>query len=333
MSTDTTSVPDGWFDRNAPGVRLNRSALVLMGLMVAVQLVAGAIALHVQQFPLELPAWLSENSNSAAGGGGLAAVVVVESLVLVAAWRGWKRLPERWRSVVRTGVRALVWGFAGVAVGALAVVSAYGMLIGVVSVESVLRTWLPWVVLVGAYSYLDVSNDFAWLFHNAAAFVLCVAVVGLFGLVLGPVAAIAFMVVAAVWDYVAVFKSDLMADLVDFSAAQHAPNYFIVPTTLRVDYEAVRDYLSDDASEKPAGVAALIGTGDFVFPSLFVVALALQYGVVSLPPVAAAAGVVVSIGVLQAALEARESALPALPWVNSGAIGGYAVGLAVVMVV
>jgi presenilin-like A22 family membrane protease len=92
----------------------------------------------------------------------------------------------------------------------------------------------------------------------------------------------------------------------------------------------VRDFLSGEKDTKPENLALLIGLGDFVFPSLLVASIYVA-SESHVPVVTTIVGIVVATIVLRDSLERADGGLPALPYLNTGAIVGYGVGLVLLL--
>lgn len=311
MSTGHPSFP------SIPPIEISRKSLILSGVMVATQVAAFLIVTLFPEFSLPE----SQRVSDPMVGLEFAGMIVVYSLILVAAWRFYGRIPN----VVRRALRAILSRVIDAWVAFVIILMAVTLVIGPWDVRAVSLSGL--VVIYAAFKIQD--TDFEWLLHNTVAFVLSVGAVALLGMMLDPWVAIVLMILLVVWDYVAVFLSELMADLVDFSASAGIPNYYVIPSGCRVELATVQEYVKDPTGDSPPRVAGVIGVGDFVFPSLLVISAATQ--VDHAIALAAALGTLGSVVALSAASSRAEGALPALPWLNTGAIAGFLVGYAVVV--
>lgn len=247
-----------------------------------------------------------------------AGILIVEVLVLVGAYRLYRRLSER----VRRALKWLVIG--GAVVWLVSDLLAAG------------RTTLA-AGVVGFLALMAVllRVDLYWLLFNAVGLGLGIAVTTLLGHELGPSVVVPLLVVMLLYDLVAVDFSDLMGDIIKFSTGSGIPNYIVVPSRVRVDFGRVQEFLADvDDEEKPDDIATVIGLGDFVFPGLLTVSASVAVDGVLVPATALGSllGACLAVGVMRAALQRRDGTLPALPWLNTGAILGFGVG-AVVLVV
>lgn len=295
--------------------KLDGTTIGLMVIMAATQLVGLAVHHRIEVLSLTPDAQITTPVGATA----IAAMAIGEALVIVGVWRLCRRLPE-W---VQWALKRVVAGSLVAAVGLG--LWLYPVLRPIVAVAAVV------VFVLAALVYYTNASRYRWFAHNVAAFGLSVTMVGVLAGVFAPSAVLVFLVLVMVWDYSAVSLSDLMADLVDFSASLQVPNYYIIPSAIRIDYREVRRFLRGERQDKPPGLGGIIGVGDFVLPSLLVASAALSSGA-PWPAGGAAIATCVALGVLTASLDAADSGLPALVWLNSGAILGYSVGVAVVIV-
>lgn len=171
-----------------------------------------------------------------------------------------------------------------------------------------------------------------WEVRNAVAVVAVSGAAGLFGASLGPLYALAALVLAAAYDAYAVYGSGHMAAMVDASVRTGVPSMFVVPSgdgspegTLRVGGDG-----------DPA--ATVLGAGDALFPAILTASTAVErasgawFGhapplVLGLPPRAlgALAGALVGFAGLQLLVQRRGGMHAGLPFVNGGAVLGYLV--------
>lgn len=295
-------------------IDLDWYAGLLVGLLLAVQLAAIRVAAAMTTVAESsggdsLPAQTSAPETA----GLYVGVIVVESIVLVLLYRYASLLPAWvWRG--------LKWGlYASIGLGALWV--SY-VLNGPTETAVVLA-----ITCIGAP--LTVWFDVNWLLHNLLACVgAIVAAVGV-GVALSPRVVVVFLVLLTVWDMIAVWKSDWMDGLIGVAASASLPIYVILPSAAQLDMSELRAWLADRDGPKPDGVAGILGVGDLALPTALSVSV-----VVALPSVWAVAvagvvaGGVVGMVALRASLTNAES-LPALPWLTSGTLLGFAAGVVI----
>jgi len=261
-------------------------SLVLGGLFIAFQASVLYLVHPAVSTSGSVSSGAATQSSSPAMGGSLLLVAAIEILFILLLWRVYKRLPERWQQVIKRGLKLLFYPI------------------------------LYLAQLFGTYK---------WLALNMFAFGMGVIVTAVISLTFAPKIVVGILVVATIYDHVAVNLSDVMGDLVAFSSAARLPNYILIPNQLDVNLDGLRAYIRGETDEKPESIAFIIGVGDFVFPTALVGSVYIAVGF-SPAVMGAMAGTVVASLVLRDAIEDAEEGLPALPWVNSGAIAGFIVG-------
>lgn len=300
--------------RRLPQYRLGitREDFILLGLVVAVQ-VGGYLAYtNFGLLPLEPP---EQKVSTPLGGGKLVALVIVESIALVAIYKGWCRIPERIRKVLKKAPLVVC----------PPIIIAVSYASGIVWPIYALAATAGFVGVVWLLERVELD----WMIHNGLALGLGVLVTAMLAKALQPAAVLAFLVGMIAWDRTAVDLSGWMDKLISASAGAGIPNYFVIPTGWQMDFDRFEDWLSaDDRGEKPDDVKLLIGVGDFVLPALLAITAATVVSDGGMLP-AAGAFVGTCIGMLRvsAVVRQRDSGVPALPWVNTGAIAGFSVGV------
>ena len=176
-----------------------------------------------------------------------------------------------------------------------------------------------------------------WYVVNTTGVLLGAGVCALLGVSFEPPMAILFMILAAVYDAWAVYKSKHMLDLADTMIGLRLPillvapqdtNYSLIEETENAPTKRVlSDKVQTKRKKKPSTEAMFMGLGDIIFPGMLVLS-ALQY----LDPSAATQ---VAISTLIGGLlgyfalmtyVARGKAQAGLPLLNGGAILGYFIG-------
>lgn len=287
----------------------------LSGVLVGLFAIVNGFALLMVHSRLTSDTAASQPTQTASAsmGGRIVLLVVVEIAAIVILWRGYGYLSDKWQYRVKTAAKGIVLGIVllmGYRVWSLTVGPGWQYLVGVVLLVALKRRVEP--------------NGFAWIAWNMIGISIAViaAVVG--GSTLAPGLIIALMVLFLAYDKVAVDWTNIMGDLVSFSQNARIPNVLIIPSTLRFDLDSLRDFVN--GGEKPDNIGMVIGVGDFMFPTLLTVSAATAVESVTSPVV-----VLTIVGTMVAALvlrdaKARAETLPALPWLNTGAIIGFLVG-------
>jgi len=247
-------------------------------------------------------------------------IAAIEIGAILLLWRGYKRLPDKWQWYVKLSLLIVV--------GAVIYYASLTILYLVNPVYAV-----AYIVAMPALHYTRQKvtlNGYTWILFNVVALSLGVTIVRFTAQGIAPHIAIILMLAFLVYDHYAVKLSSIMSDLIELSGSVSIPNFVVIPTTLHFELESVTDFLSGESDEKPENMALMIGVGDFVFPSLLIgsVYVASESHV---PVLTTLLGTIVATIVLRDSLERSSEGLPALPWLNTGAIGGYIIGLVLLL--
>lgn len=312
MASESDSISTAasrWSARNRiENLTVDRLTALLVGLVVFMNAAAIVLIPHLQA---AMPT-ASSQSSSLSIGPSLAGIVIVESLLIVGLFRLWRRVPAWLRWAIRRGVLVLLLATL------LGVAYAAGELVQVLLQLSGLGLFIvSWKLLE--------RLQLEWLLFNAAAVALGVVITASASLAIAPVVVLLVLLLIMAWDHFAVNLSDIMGDLVTWSTGAGIPNYVILPKRLRVDTDALGEFITGERDEKPDSVAGVIGIGDFVFPALLSVSA--WVAGVEAAALAAILGTTVAIVVLRDSLARADEGLPALPWLNTGAMVGFATGI------
>lgn len=286
-------------------------SVVMVGLVVLIQGLAIVVAPHLSEF-ITLP---DTQASEGSIGVMMAGVVVVESVVIVGLYRLWKRLPDYLRKYGKYALMALMYGASG---WLSYQAGAFRTFIGLTAFLGF------WIIVSRTLKHFDMD----WMAFNLFSIGLGIGATAFIGVVALPVVIIPLMVALLVWDHVAVNLSDMMGDLIEFSSSAGLPNVIIIPTGLSLDSEKTKEYLKDpESEERPQNLLAMIGVGDFSIPG----ALTVSAWVAGFETVAVTSllGTCIAMAILYNSLQKSDSGLPALPWLNTGAITGFGIGILV----
>jgi len=282
--------------------------MVLVGITAAFQGLAIALVHKILSLSFEQP----EQSADITIGVDILAIAAVEIGAILLLWRGYKRLPDHWQKRVKNTL---------IVVG--------GIVMYYVGLWLYWSLDLTWVYILGFplfYALLEFvsNNDLKWVGFNLVAFGLGVFIVTSASFAVAPVVVLVLMVAFLIYDHIAVNLTDIMGDLVEMSASVGIPNFIVIPNKIHFDLGVLKEYITGERDEKPESVAFMIGVGDFVFPALLTVSTFISGA--ELAAGGAFLGTLAATVVLRDSLERAESGLPALPWLNTGAIGGFIIG-------
>ena len=158
-----------------------------------------------------------------------------------------------------------------------------------------------------------------WYVVDAAGFFLVVGVSAIWSLIIGVWASVVFLVVFAIYDYIAVYRTKHMVSLAKVAVNEKLPLLFVFPGEKGVK---MKDVKMADGVDKGEHKMLLLGFGDMVFPSIMVVASYL-YGKANPVPflLFPLIGAIIGMGVLLFTKVARPA--PGLPLINGGAVSGF----------
>jgi presenilin-like A22 family membrane protease len=162
-----------------------------------------------------------------------------------------------------------------------------------------------------------------WYVVDTAGVLMGAAGAGIFGISFGVVPALLLLVVLAVYDAVAVYRTEHMLTLADGVMDLKLPVMFVVPR--RPGYSFVED--TEEVTEGDESDALFMGLGDAVIPGVLVASAAhfVGYG----PAAGALVGALVGfVALMRKVAEGEPHA--GLPLLNGGAITGFFVGAYVV---
>lgn len=297
---------------------------VLLSLLFLV-VIGGALALIPWASGLAAEPAMSGSSTSeqAAAGGGWAIAEVGFAVLLLGVIALWNRLPGWVRDIIQDNVTIVLWMF----IGAMAYIAD-----------------IFWPIMLAGVGLLTVAKtavefDVYWLFNNVVA--LGVAMLG--AVILGVFFPLPFLIVGliglTVYDHVFANQNDWMFAIGEGLLRAKLPVIVFAFPRLRVDWDELCEAMvePEDRTEEffPHDNGFGIGTADLMLPAAVAVGVVSTIGAPlgGLLPVLG-----VTIGVIVAAFRLRWEMLnigsgAGLPAITSGALGGWAVGAVVVMVV
>lgn len=173
-------------------------------------------------------------------------------------------------------------------------------------------------ILIGATYFALLHTHYDWLALNLAAFSLGAPVIATLSHRAPLPILAAVLVGAAVIDYLAVHRSSVMETLAESMFPLRVPTAFFVPTTAP-SLAAALD--GDDLT----GIR-MLGLGDVALPGMFIVALAGQFSLLSLPVATALLGYIIAYAILTTD-PFNLNAYAGLPFLNTGVLLGAALAL------
>ena len=182
-----------------------------------------------------------------------------------------------------------------------------------VSIYYILTPFLNFVAIAVALAIVVVlAFKPNWLLINVAALLLSAGIAAIFGISLEPLPVIVLLAILAAYDAVSVYKTKHMISLAESVAGIKAPMLFVIPRK---------------------NGNAYMGVGDVVMPNILVVSAqhfvdAPKFFFIKLPALTTLIGSLVGLVILLAIIEKKGGAHPGLPFVNFGAIVGFAASFA-----
>lgn len=199
---------------------------------------------------------------------------------------------------------------------------------------------LPLAVIAAVVLLLALLIEPQWYVVDGAAFLAGGALIAILGISLGILPALLLLVGLAVYDYIAVYRTKHMLSLADVVVDMKLPILMVMPSSAGYDYPSAAPLQARDAP-KGAGLereAVFMGLGDVVIPGTLVASafvwlpsLPLLGGVG--PNLLVAAGTLIGSLVGYAGLMTlvnRGNAQAGLPFLNGGALAGYALAFLLV---
>ena len=188
------------------------------------------------------------------------------------------------------------------------------LILGAVIAQTYLQYYIIIVAVPLLYLYLLIYRN-EWWVVDSAGFFMSAGLSAVWGVLVGVWAAVALLVVFAVYDYIAVYRTKHMVSLAKVAVDESLPLLFVMPSEKGVK---MKDLTFDGREGKNV---LMLGFGDIALPSILVVSSAL-YGdnllmYTLLPMLGALAGMFVLFFLN------RNRPAPGLPFINTGVIIGF----------
>ena len=153
-----------------------------------------------------------------------------------------------------------------------------------------------------------------WMVINASALLLAAGITSMFGISLEPLPVIILLAILAIYDALSVYRTGHMIDLADSVIKIGLPMLFVIPSK----------------EDKPM----LLGVGDVVIPNILVVSAqtfvrAPIIGFLKIPALTALLGGILGMVALVTVAERFNRPHAGLPFLNTGAILGFVIGLVI----
>ncbi|MGP6207248.1 presenilin family intramembrane aspartyl protease PSH [Cuniculiplasma sp. SKW3] len=159
-----------------------------------------------------------------------------------------------------------------------------------------------------------------WIVVNIVGILTSAGLAAIWGVDLGVYSAVALMLVFAVYDYIAVYKTKHMLDIARASTGSEMPLFFVVPDSRGFQ---TKDIDIDTPSEERGAI--LIGFGDIAIPNVMVISSFLYGGSLFYPfYLLPLVGGIVAMFILFSFIKRPA---PGLPFLNTGVLIGFGLAL------
>lgn len=194
------------------------------------------------------------------------------------------------------------------------------------------QTYLQYYIMIFAAPAIMVllmifKNE--WYVVDAAGFFLVSGIASIWGLIIGVWASVVFLIVFAIYDYIAVYRTKHMVSLARVAVDEKLPLLFVFPGEKGLK---IKDLKLGEGGEKGGKKVLLLGFGDMVFPSIMVVSSAL-YGGANFVPFLVLPLIGSLIGMILLLFTQVAKPAPGLPMINTGAVSGFLVAFLVFSVI
>jgi len=177
--------------------------------------------------------------------------------------------------------------------------------------------YIPIVITIALTLLLYVYPE--WYIIDATGLVIGGGAAAMFGISLGIRPVILLMILLAIYDAISVYKTKHMVSMAESIVDMRLPILFVLPR--KRNFSIVKN--SD------MGEAFFMGLGDAIIPSMLVVSAFVNYTSAA-PALGAALGTLAGYAVLSR-IAGRGKPHAGLPFLNSGAIIGFIIGLALLV--
>lgn len=194
--------------------------------------------------------------------------------------------------------------------------------------------WLTAVSVLLAIAGTYVLYAFPeWYVINSLGILLAAGVAAIFGISLGIVPVLILLIILAVYDAIAVYRTRHMIALAEGVLESKMPILFVIPK--KRGYSFIQEGVRDISSGEGERAAYVMGMGDLIMPAILVVSAEVFIPVsgsfpIGLPALGAMLGSLAGLAVLMHFVR-KGVAQAGLPPLNGGAVLGFLVGYALLL--
>ncbi|MBA7542813.1 hypothetical protein ES705_35137 [subsurface metagenome] len=203
-----------------------------------------------------------------------------------------------------------------------------GVSVPIYNIMQVLRPYSTLPLVITFILTLLLYKYPEWYVLDATGLIIGGGAAAIFGISLGIVPVLILMVILAVYDAIAVYKTKHMVSLAESIVDMRIPVLFVLPR--KRNFSLLRDSEMEEAF--------FMGLGDAIIPTMLVVSANCMFtstyylGIINAPALGAVIGTLAGYAVLSR-IAGRGKPHAGLPFLNSGAIIGFVIGYVVVAVV
>lgn len=210
-----------------------------------------------------------------------------------------------------------------------------GVSVPIYNIMQVLRPYSTLPLVITFILTLLLYKYPEWYVLDATGLIIGGGAAAIFGISLGIVPVLILMVILAVYDAIAVYKTKHMVSLAESIVDMRIPVLFVLPRTR--NFSLLRDK-DQDKDKSEMGEAFFMGLGDAIIPTMLVVSANCMFtstyylGIINAPALGAVIGTLAGYAVLSR-IAGRGKPHAGLPFLNSGAIIGFVIGYMFISVV
>ncbi|MCI4333260.1 MAG: hypothetical protein L3K01_06005 [Thermoplasmata archaeon] len=300
-------------------------SLGLLGLYVGAQLVALVLAV-----PFKM-AGLASTSNPNSPTAPIYIIVLIVLVPIAIIWLAAKRGgPAALRALILLGISASLFVTLQ---AALALVTPPPFYLGNPAAGNLGYWSVPLAGVIAVSLLLALTIEPQWYIVDLAGFVAAGSLIALLGISFGILPTFILLIALLVYDAIAVYGTKHMLTLADVVTEMKVPILMVMPGSADFDYTTSGGLKAQQAKPREEREAMFMGLGDVVIPGTLVVS-----AFISLPARMVAFGIggnfIAAMGALLGSLIGylflirlvnRGNAQAGLPFLNGGAIAGYAI--------
>lgn len=163
----------------------------------------------------------------------------------------------------------------------------------------------------------------SWIILNIAGVLTSAGLASIWGVDLGVYSAVILLIVFAIYDYIAVYKTKHMIDIARASTSSNMPMFFVIPENRGFSMKDVDIDKPSEGEEGERRGAIMLGFGDIAIPNVMVISSYL-YGGNTLFFLLPLLGGIIAMFALFSFIKRPA---PGLPFLNTGVLIGFGIAL------